>query len=283
MSSNYDVIDLENINQNPYCNHGPTILFKNKDKLFYACSACRDHKLCNFYLKYEEGKKISQEKYDFWLDQFKSTLIPIEDQNKKRKEIINSKNKRYCHNCNEFILNSESLKKHSDHFVLEKITDEMLKKPLQNILNPIEKNSSNAQFVFDDQTNLFIQNHIKKFEYDSVLCIGTPSIFENLIDSNINLMLLDIDDRFMMFYDENRYQKFNMFNNYFFYDKKKYELFLAKAKNLLVIIDPPYGGMVKLISNTINTIMKDKEDGNFSSPMGIRKNFPQALKIFYYD
>ena len=110
------------------------------------------------------------------------------------------------------------------------------------------------------------------------------SIFEMLSDSKVNRMLLDIDDRFvnfiafvliiflnfiisfkqMMFYDETQFQKYNMFNNFFFYDKKYLENFSVKAKNILILIDPPYGGLVKLISNTIKSILDNFSDKNVS-------------------
>lgn len=65
-SNDYDVLNLEQLEQNPYCVHGPTVLFANKLKKFYACSACRDHKLCSFYAVYDENKKFSQEKLEIW-------------------------------------------------------------------------------------------------------------------------------------------------------------------------------------------------------------------------
>lgn len=64
----------------------------------------------------------------------------------------------------------------------------------------------------------------------------------------------------MMFYDETQFQKYNMFNNFFFYDREMYETFLSKAKNILILIDPPYGGLVKLISNTIKSILENLSD-----------------------
>ena len=51
---------------------GPTILFKNEKKKFYSCSACRDHKLCNFYLEYNENKPIGQEKLKIYHDRYQT-------------------------------------------------------------------------------------------------------------------------------------------------------------------------------------------------------------------
>ncbi|CAF0889323.1 unnamed protein product [Brachionus calyciflorus] len=258
MTSNYDVLNLEKISENPYCPHGPTIVFTNGKKSFYACSACRDHKLCNFYLEYENDKTISEEKIKNWLSRYKASLKPMEYYDNLRKKVFNlgTEERKYCQNCNTFIFETDE-NTHSKHQIITNITNQMLKNPIRKILAPVELNSANAQFVFDEQTSKFILDHIKKFEYDSILCIGAPSVFESLSDLDINHMLLDIDDRFMLFNDGEKFQKFNMFNNHFFNDKKKYELFLSKAKNLLILMDPPYGGIVRLISNTLNSIIED--------------------------
>ncbi len=48
-----------------------------------------------------------------------------------------------------------------------------------------------------------------------------------------------------------------MFNHHFFTDKQAYITFLKNSKNVLLIIDPPYGGMVKLIANSIFRIKDD--------------------------
>ena len=58
----------------------------------------------------------------------------------------------------------------------------------------------------------------------------------------------------IQFYDENEFVKFNMFNNHFFYGKDNFLKFIEKAKNLFVLIDPPYGGFVKLVANSLNCI-----------------------------
>jgi 16S rRNA G966 N2-methylase RsmD len=51
-----------------------------------------------------------------------------------------------------------------------------------------------------------------------------------------------------------------MFNNHFYYGKDQYEKILANSQKMLVLIDPPYGGFVKLVSNTLECIQR----GNFS-------------------
>jgi len=118
-SNDYDVHHLENLSLNPYCNHGPTVIFSNKSKKFYACSACRDHKLCNFYTEFDANS-------------FKISLRKVRN--------LPSDQRKYCHTCQLFIFDSS----HKEHQILEGITDEMLNKPIKCILEPLVVNSSNA-------------------------------------------------------------------------------------------------------------------------------------------
>ena len=75
-SNDYDVLNLEDLTLNPYCRHGPAVLFSNKIKKFYACSACREHKLCNFYVQYEVDKKFSEEKLNAWKNRYLELNAP---------------------------------------------------------------------------------------------------------------------------------------------------------------------------------------------------------------
>jgi hypothetical protein len=82
-SNDYDVHHLENLSLNPYCNHGPTVIFSNKSKKFYACSACRDHKLCNFYTEFDADNKISVEKLKSWKNRYLEANTPKSDYQKE--------------------------------------------------------------------------------------------------------------------------------------------------------------------------------------------------------
>lgn len=66
--------------------------------------------------------------------------------------------------------------------------------------------------------------------------------------------LLDIDDRLTQFYTDREFAQHNMFNNHFFENRQDFDQFLGESKNLLICMDPPFGGIVKLIANTINQI-----------------------------
>lgn len=262
-SENFDALNLENIANHPFCKHGPSILFANEKKKFYACSACRDGKVCKFYVDYNEVTETkSKEWHQRYTDQTLKKLEVYKENFKKVRD-LQADQRFYCNDCHTFIF--DSIKKHihfnKKHTILKDISDDMLKKPIRTILEPKIKNSANAQFLFDDTTFEVILKTIKKFSYDSVLCIGTPSVFERLQDLEpTKSMLMDIDQRFTQFYENDSFLPYNMFNNHFFDNKQSYTNFLAQSKKLLVIIDPPYGGIVKLVANTINQIKADCDE-----------------------
>lgn len=68
-TQNIEVIigDLKN---NPKCPHGPTLLFsrrtKNETRQFFACAACRDRKICNFFLWADEKECLLKKKSAIW-------------------------------------------------------------------------------------------------------------------------------------------------------------------------------------------------------------------------
>jgi hypothetical protein len=61
----------------------------------------------------------------------------------------------------------------------------------------------------------------------------------------------------MQFYSDKAYLKYNMFNNHFFHGNKTYLNFIKSSNKTLILIDPPYGGLVKLIANTVKNLTQD--------------------------
>lgn len=83
-------------------------------------------------------------------------------------------------------------------------------------------------------------------------------MFEKLDDKNLKISryLLDIDPRFSQFYNDTIFSRYNMFNNHFFTENKNYLKFLNNSKKILILVDPPYGGIIKLIAKTFESIKK---------------------------
>ena len=75
--------------------------------------------------------------------------------------------------------------------------------------------------------------------------------------SSPKAMLLDLDDRFLQFYPPTSYQHYNLSSNYFFEEEEgpKYlKLFLKKCTKLLIVCDPPFGALARVIANNIATL-----------------------------
>lgn len=80
-----------------------------------------------------------------------------------------------------------------------------------------------------------------------------------------------------------------MFNKHFFHDKENYLNFLKESKNLLILIDPPYGGMVSLVANTLELIKIDFNKENLSIFLfypyfmenWIKKSLPELKMLDY--
>lgn len=53
---------IDNISENPPCPHGPTLLFVRKNERFFACSAYRSRKYCNFFMLESKSKIIKKRK-----------------------------------------------------------------------------------------------------------------------------------------------------------------------------------------------------------------------------
>lgn len=109
LSSGISVI-LNDNTESPHCPHGPTVLFQRhgSNRAFYACSAFRDRKECQFFV---------------WRDDFdkaKWQIRPeIEGRNfKTYNELVANDSDDYifCHTCNELMESTAvSIKSHKGH------------------------------------------------------------------------------------------------------------------------------------------------------------------------
>lgn len=150
---NIEVI-IEDLKDHPRCAHGPTILFSREVKgvrrNFFACSACRERKHCNFFLWEEEKDKITPSKKNIWEQEVINYLKNIN--HRKKFFVLNkvasspSTKRSYCHECSEFILNTDKFK-HIDHNLLQGLTDYQLNHPSE-ILLPAENSKKEAQYLF---------------------------------------------------------------------------------------------------------------------------------------
>lgn len=268
-------VSESNLKSAPCCCHGPTILFekeiKRKLKKFYACSASRDRKYCNFYWLVEENGGVVNTRpptspkikehlgYDAFLERMEAM------------KQLDSKKRKFCCSCGDVVDKKHT---HKNHNILEGITNEQLDNPFC-LIKPNSTNETKAQYSFATDSIELINEVVTELNVKGVLCIGTPSLHHKFKkDTNIESFLLDIDERLVnlsQFLYPSSACHYNMFNHHFFNETSK-QHFLAfitsfKLKDLVIIVDPPYGGLVELIMHSINLISKqvagDEYDGCF--------------------
>ncbi|KAF4533192.1 hypothetical protein B566_EDAN001734 [Ephemera danica] len=233
---------VDNLAENPQCPHGPTLLFEYKGKSrqriqkFYACSACRDRKDCSFYLEF--GKPLSKtalksgptlsKGVEIWSQYIFAILVP-------------------------------------GHHVENNVSDYQLAHPTK-LLRPLQNSSKEAQFFFSENAIIFIKNALNGLQCSKLISIGTPSLLENFKeDTSFDIMLLDFDWRYSTFFGPNFYW-YNMFNHHFMGTgddpqgqkaKERFGQYLnacSKQGSYVIVMDPPFGGRVEALANTIKEI-----------------------------
>ncbi|KAK3098979.1 hypothetical protein FSP39_024933 [Pinctada imbricata] len=115
------------------------------------------------------------------------------------------------------------------------------------------------QYLFSERTVDFILSALKDLQITHVLCVGAPRIHETIQNlhtegSYMDSMLLDLDTRYMQFYSEEKFYKYNMFNNHFFgRNEEALDKFLtlSQGKNVIMVTDPPFGGMVQALAESV--------------------------------
>ncbi|XP_070308176.1 rRNA N(6)-adenosine-methyltransferase ZCCHC4 isoform X4 [Odocoileus virginianus] len=220
----------------PLCPHGPTLLFvkvnqgKEETRRFYACSACRDRKDCNFFQW--EDEKLSGARLAAREAHNRSCQPPLSrsqcvERYLKFIELPLSERK-FCQSCQQLLLPDDE-EKHREHQVVGDVSITQLKRP-SKLLYPLENKKTNAQYLFADRSCLFLVDLLSNLGFRRVLCVGTPRLHELIRlkesgdkKSNIRSLLLDIDFRYSQFYMEDSFCHYNMFNHHFFDGKVDYD------------------------------------------------------------
>jgi len=239
----------------PYCSHGPTVLFERffkdrESRKFFACSASRNRKECTFFQWFDDkltpGKKLIQKEI--------KKQIFIKGKKKAVKVVIEGDF--WCYECSSGF-SSENKHIHKDHET-KLLTRNDLKCPTQ-FLNPSESKKAKAQYFFDEPTCNFFLTSIKRLQFKNVICIGTPRLFELVRAADISTILLDLDSRYEYFYSSEEFFLYNLYTHFFF-DKgsieKAFKNLVSKCtpEETLIILDPPFGGLLTLLEKTLSKI-----------------------------
>ncbi|XP_068914450.1 rRNA N6-adenosine-methyltransferase ZCCHC4 [Tenebrio molitor] len=253
---------VEDLQSHPWCPHGPTLLFSRKTdgikRNFFACSACRDRKLCPFFLYEDEKNKY---KAEIW-EQERAKLLQGVD-HRKRFLTLNQirqlppNERAYCHTCSSFQL-TKFWNKHENHELVKGVTDYQIDHPSE-FLPPLEDAKKEAQFLFSEASVKVIVEMLKQLNCQKVISMGTPRIHEFVTNncSEMDSFLMDFDSRFHNFHGPLQFCWYNSFNNHFFLPES--ETFFSdflKGSNSdpVLVLDPPFGGRVEPLAHTINQI-----------------------------
>uniref|UniRef100_A0A3Q2Z101 rRNA N(6)-adenosine-methyltransferase ZCCHC4 n=1 Tax=Hippocampus comes TaxID=109280 RepID=A0A3Q2Z101_HIPCM len=270
----YEVILTDDDASTPCCPHGPTLLFEKVAKRgeggrrFYACSACRDRKDCNFFQwedeKVSEARKLarelenkrrqppfSQQQYSARFQQF--IALPPDE-------------KKFCQDC-QLLLLAEETGAHAAHVCIP-VAAAQLRRP-SRLLCPLDNKKSNAQYLFTERTTRFLLGTLVALRFNKVLCVGTPRLHE-LIKLEypsgearpMKSLLLDIDFRYAQFYGQDEFCHYNMFNHHFFDSEASIAVLQAflresNGQKVVMVADPPFGGLVKPLANSFSRIAQN--------------------------
>ncbi|OAD59919.1 Zinc finger CCHC domain-containing protein 4 [Eufriesea mexicana] len=256
------------LSKHPQCPHGPTLLFgtyeNGKLEKFYVCAACRERKMCKFYLK--ENEKLTKQQAAKWEQEKKQFVNRYHHRPLyvRFNEImyVTPENRCYCHTCEQLIFKTEKdmMNNHKNHDIKEGLTDYEMKHPTE-ILKPLENSRQEAQYFFTKQSTEDIVNILVKLKAKQILCICTPKIHEYILEHHedtISSLLLDFDGRFHNFFGPLDYCWYNLLNNHFFNESAAHVFkdFLMQngGKDTYLVCDPPFGSRVEPISWTIKKI-----------------------------
>ncbi|XP_064608799.1 rRNA N6-adenosine-methyltransferase ZCCHC4-like [Liolophura sinensis] len=270
-SGGVDVI-VESVGDSPFCPHGPMLMFEkfcgtdSKGRRFYACSAFRDRKDCNFFQWADE--KISPEKQLARDERHKQleTSVQAEGKRNRRDEFKNlpPEERALCQTCGKLLLPAERNSHGDGHRVISPVTNDDFKRPT-SLFVPLENNKTYAQYLFGGSSVKFTIDTVRRLGFTKLLCVGTPRIHEeiqNLRESpteTLKSLLLDLDHRFEQIWPPELFCRYNMFNHYFFHGRSSEEAFhkfVSKDadEKLIILMDPPFGGMVEALASTLKKI-----------------------------
>ncbi|XP_038168119.1 rRNA N6-adenosine-methyltransferase ZCCHC4 isoform X2 [Arvicola amphibius] len=262
----------------PMCPHGPTLLFvkvnqgKEETRKFYACSACRDRKDCNFFQwedeKLSEARLAAREAHN---QRYQPPLSRAQCIERYLSFIqLPLTQRKFCRSCQQLLLPVD-WGEHGEHQLLSDISITQLRRPSQ-LLYPLENKKTHAQYLFTDRSCQFLAGLLAALGFRRVLCVGTPRLHEHIRltapgeKSNTKSLLLDIDFRYSQFYLEDSFCRYNMFNHHFFDGKAALEVCKAflqeeEGEGVIMVTDPPFGGLVEPLAITFKKLIAMWKEG----------------------
>ncbi|NP_001388357.1 rRNA N6-adenosine-methyltransferase ZCCHC4 [Rattus norvegicus] len=262
----------------PQCPHGPTLLFvkvsqgKEEPRKFYACSACRDRKDCNFFQwedeKLSEARLAAREIHNQRCQPPLSRAQCIERYLSFIQLPLTQR--KFCRSCQQLLLPAD-WREHGEHQLSADISTTQIARPSQ-LLYPLENKKTHAQYLFADRSCQFLAGLLATLGFRRVLCVGAPRLHEQIRltapgeKPDMRSLLLDIDFRYSQFYLEESFCRYNMFNHHFFDGKAALEVCKAflqeeEGKGVIMVTDPPFGGLVEPLAVTFKKLIAMWKEG----------------------
>jgi Probable N6-adenine methyltransferase len=245
---------IRDLELNPKCRHGPTILFSRNGLKFFSCSSLRNTDC--FYLDFD---KFEQENLNEYSHQIKEEA-PRNSLNYTDVLKLPLPQRIFCRTCGSFLTSTSS---HESHDTVSGMSDEQLTQP-SLLLPQLDDDKLNAQYFFDDNTLDFICSIFESLRLTKIICLGAPRLHDYIRSKKpeIQSILLDIDDRFQVFNRPDDFIRYNMFNNFFFDgsdEEKKFGNFLidqdhSTRSQHVIFTDPPFAARTELLANNLRTI-----------------------------
>lgn len=203
----------------PQCPHGPTLLFvkvsqgKEEPRKFYACSACRDRKDCNFFQwedeKLSEARLAAREIHNQRCQPPLSRAQCIERYLSFIQLPLTQR--KFCRSCQQLLLPAD-WREHGEHQLSADISTTQIARPSQ-LLYPLENKKTHAQYLFADRSCQFLAGLLATLGFRRVLCVGAPRLHEQIRltapgeKPDMRSLLLDIDFRLPLKCARHSYRK----------------------------------------------------------------------------
>jgi hypothetical protein len=237
---------------------------------FFACALHRDRKGCPFFHWVDES--VSSEKRERWLQDYRDSNPPLDRSalaaSLEAVRSLPEARRVFCHTCSQLVPSSSVSPDHSSHRLQYGVEDSLLTQPTK-LLTPHDNKKSNAQYFFSESSCQLLVSEMKRLKVTKVLCVGTPRLHEVIqcdLSPSITSLLLDVDSRYAVFYPPSLYQRYNMFNGYF-YEEKEEEVDGRREEGgegvccrfldsgvVALVIDPPFGGLAEVLARQIQCL-----------------------------
>ncbi|CAD5214022.1 unnamed protein product [Bursaphelenchus xylophilus] len=257
----------------PKCPHGPCLLFTDGQKKWFGCSIYRSKDLCNYQvdvpatLKYEfEDAKPLNYPYGYG-----NSRTLFEEAKKKKKELY------WCKRCFAYVQIP-----HNDP-VEGPLKEKELNLIGKLIQAPKKASDGEAQYWFTGDVLKVLADNLK--DYDSILCIGCPTVAEFVHDKKKNVFLLDYDHRLSNFYAPPKFAHYNLLAHHF-YESDGVDFlgkFFKNALRTLIVVDPPFGAQVEPIVRSLQRIQLLYKEKNPSGELTQLVFLPLFLEKFMHD